>query len=81
MDRDRGLRVDRLLEQLNATVAAHDLAGLRDLWSHLDSYIFNKLENHFAPGQSVYNTNYKPIDSSVKFSHNLKRRLIISSLR
>ncbi|XP_077292460.1 WD repeat-containing protein 91 [Arctopsyche grandis] len=49
MDRDRGLRVDRLLEQLNATVAAHDLAGLRDLWSHLDSYIFNKLENHFAP--------------------------------
>lgn len=29
----------------------YDLAGLRELWSHLDQRMFSKLENDFAPGK------------------------------
>lgn len=49
-DKEKGLRVDRLLDQLTASIASHDLTALRDLWSHLDTYIFSKLEIHFTPG-------------------------------
>ena len=43
-EKEKGFRVDRLLEQLNGFIASHDLAGLLELWRHLDSRIFTRLE-------------------------------------
>ncbi len=35
---------DRILEQLSQQISGHDLAGLLDLWKHLDMRIFSKLD-------------------------------------
>ena len=43
-EKEKGFRVDRLLEQLNGFIASHDLSGLLELWRHLDSRIFTRLE-------------------------------------
>lgn len=49
-DKDRGFRVDKLIDQITSFIYNSDLQSLRDLWSHLDNLLFSKLEQHFAPG-------------------------------
>ncbi|XP_026480380.1 WD repeat-containing protein 91-like [Ctenocephalides felis] len=48
-DKDRGFRVDKLIDQIISYIHNYDLQGLRDLWGHLDSLLFSKLEQHFTP--------------------------------
>lgn len=51
-EKDKGFRVDKIVDNLVLSINTHDLNGLRELWGHLDSLIFSKLEQHFVPGKS-----------------------------
>uniref|UniRef100_A0A2R5LLM7 WD repeat-containing protein 91 n=1 Tax=Ornithodoros turicata TaxID=34597 RepID=A0A2R5LLM7_9ACAR len=48
-DKDKGFRPDRLVEHFSGCMESMDLAGLRDLWCHLDSHVFRRLEQTFLP--------------------------------
>ncbi|KAJ1525458.1 hypothetical protein ONE63_010268 [Megalurothrips usitatus] len=48
-DKEKGFRVDKLVEQLTQHIYAYDLTALRELWSHLDHKIFTRLEQEFTP--------------------------------
>lgn len=48
-DKDKGFRVDKLVEQLTQYIYAYDLSALRELWAHLDHRIFTRLEQEFTP--------------------------------
>lgn len=47
-DRDKGLRPDKITEQLMAYVSASDIQGLRDYWNHLDCKLFCRLEQIYS---------------------------------
>lgn len=47
-DKDKGFRVDKIIEQITHSINIQDLQGLRDIWSHLDGHLFSKLEHSFA---------------------------------
>lgn len=49
-DKDKGFRVDKLVEQIIHFINVSDLSGLKEYWSHLDSLVFSKLEIHVQPG-------------------------------
>ncbi|CAG2059799.1 unnamed protein product, partial [Timema podura] len=49
VDKDKGFRVDKILDQLMQYIFSYDLVSLKELWSHLDHKMFSKLEHHFAP--------------------------------
>ncbi|RZC34580.1 WD repeat-containing protein 91 [Asbolus verrucosus] len=49
-DKEKSFRVDKIIEQLMHFVTNYDLNSLRELWGHLDSHMFTKLESHFIPG-------------------------------
>lgn len=51
-EKDKGFRVDKIVDNLVLSINTHDLNGLRELWGHLDTLIFSKLEQHFVPGES-----------------------------
>uniref|UniRef100_A0A8C6T9V9 WD repeat-containing protein 91 n=1 Tax=Neogobius melanostomus TaxID=47308 RepID=A0A8C6T9V9_9GOBI len=44
-DKDKGFRVDRILEQLQQLVLSFDLAGLREYWAYLEKRLFSRLED------------------------------------
>ncbi|KPJ10462.1 WD repeat-containing protein 91 [Papilio machaon] len=48
-DKDKGFRVDKIVDQILHYVNVSDLAGLKEYWSHLDSLVFSKLEVHVQP--------------------------------
>nr|XP_026495472.1 WD repeat-containing protein 91 [Vanessa tameamea] len=48
-DKDKGFRVDKIVEQIIHYINVSDLGGLKEYWSHLDSLIFSKLEIHVQP--------------------------------
>ncbi|GBP27286.1 WD repeat-containing protein 91 [Eumeta japonica] len=48
-DKDKGFRVDKIVEQILQYINTSDLNGLKEYWSHLDSLVFSKLEIHFQP--------------------------------
>ena len=48
-EKEKGFRVDRIVDQLNSFINSHDLCGLLDLWRHLDSRIFTRLEASRVP--------------------------------
>ncbi|XP_062530081.1 WD repeat-containing protein 91 isoform X2 [Bombyx mori] len=48
-DKDKGFRVDKIIEQIMHFINVSDLNGLKEYWSHLDSLIFTKLEIHVQP--------------------------------
>lgn len=50
-DKDKGFRVDKIIEQILATINTQDLNALREIWSHLDGHLFSKLEHAFAAGK------------------------------
>lgn len=49
-DKERSFRVDKVIDQLTQLINTYDLNGLRELWYHLDSCMFSKLESHFTNG-------------------------------
>ncbi|CAH2042614.1 unnamed protein product, partial [Iphiclides podalirius] len=48
-DKDKGFRVDKIVEQILHYINVSDLSGLKEYWSHLDSLVFSKLEVHVQP--------------------------------
>lgn len=50
VDKERSFRVDKIIDQLMHLISVYDLNALRELWIHLDSCMFTKLESHFAAG-------------------------------
>lgn len=50
-DKDKGFRVDKIIEQITHSISVQDLQGLRELWNHLDGHLFSKLEHSFASGK------------------------------
>ncbi|KAJ0173978.1 hypothetical protein K1T71_010124 [Dendrolimus kikuchii] len=48
-DKDKGFRVDKIIEQIVHYINVSDLSGLKEYWSHLDSLVFSKLEVHVQP--------------------------------
>ncbi|KAK3932037.1 WD repeat-containing protein 91 [Frankliniella fusca] len=48
-DKDKGFRVDKLVEQLTQHIYSYDLVALKELWAHLDHKIFSRLEQEFTP--------------------------------
>lgn len=47
-DKDKSFRAEKILEQCNIFINNHDLQSLRELWSHLDTNLFSKLEHTYA---------------------------------
>lgn len=43
-EKDKGLRSDKVVEQILSLISTHDLQGLRDLWQHLNSRLFRRLD-------------------------------------
>ncbi|XP_024086352.1 WD repeat-containing protein 91 isoform X2 [Cimex lectularius] len=50
VDKDRGFRVDKIVDQFLLLINNCDLNSLRALWSHFDQKIFSKLDHEFTPG-------------------------------
>lgn len=50
-EKDKGFRVDKIIDQITHAINVHDLTGLRDIWSHLDGHLFSKLEHSFMAGK------------------------------
>ncbi|OXB75397.1 UNVERIFIED_CONTAM: hypothetical protein H355_010599 [Colinus virginianus] len=48
-DREKGFRVDKIVEQLQQFVQSYDLAALRDYWGYLDRRLFSRLEDMYRP--------------------------------
>lgn len=44
------LKVDKIVDQFMQYIHMYDLVSLRELWGHLDTRLFSRLENHFVPG-------------------------------
>lgn len=52
-DKDKGFRVDKIIDQLMHSINSQDLHALREIWNHLDGHLFSKLEHSFAFGKSI----------------------------
>uniref|UniRef100_A0A0A9XRW3 WD repeat-containing protein 91 n=2 Tax=Lygus hesperus TaxID=30085 RepID=A0A0A9XRW3_LYGHE len=50
VDKDRGFRVDRIVDQFLVFINNSDLTSLRELWLHFDQKIFSKLDHDFTQG-------------------------------
>lgn len=50
-DKEKSFRVDKIIEQLLHSVSNYDLNSLRELWGHLETHMFSKLETQFMPGE------------------------------
>lgn len=50
-DKEKSFRVDKIIEQLLQFIFSYELHSLRELWSHLDSHMFTKLESNFIPSK------------------------------
>ncbi|XP_019370514.1 PREDICTED: WD repeat-containing protein 91 isoform X1 [Gavialis gangeticus] len=48
-DREKGFRVDKIVDQLQQFVQNYDLTALRDYWSYLDRRLFSRLEDMYRP--------------------------------
>lgn len=51
IDKDKGFRVDKIVDQLMQFINNYDLNSLREFWGHLDNRMFSKLENQFGSGK------------------------------
>lgn len=47
-DKEKGFRVDRIVDQFLQLIYAHDLTAVREFWSHLHTRMFSKLEIEFT---------------------------------
>ncbi|XP_078424554.1 WD repeat-containing protein 91 isoform X1 [Cetorhinus maximus] len=46
-DKDKGFRVDKIVEHLQHLVQGYDLNGLREYWGYLDRRLFSRLEDAY----------------------------------
>ncbi|XP_078064835.1 WD repeat-containing protein 91-like, partial [Mustelus asterias] len=46
-DKEKGFRVDKIVEQLQHLVQSYDLNGLREYWGYLDRRLFSRLEDAY----------------------------------
>ena len=44
-EKEKGFRMDKFLELMTGYISAYDLVSLRELWHHLNTKIFSRLEN------------------------------------
>ncbi|XP_069619271.1 WD repeat-containing protein 91 [Ranitomeya imitator] len=49
VDKEKGFRVDRIVEQLLQFIQSYDLNGLVDYWSYLERRLFSRLEDVYRP--------------------------------
>ncbi|KAF7996912.1 hypothetical protein HCN44_002558 [Aphidius gifuensis] len=47
-EKEKGFRVDKIVDQLMQYIYTFDIVSLRELWGYLDTKIFSHLENHFT---------------------------------
>lgn len=43
-EKEKGFRADRLVDQVVSCIQSHDLQGLRELWQHLNTRLFRRLD-------------------------------------
>eukprot|EP00088_Acartia_fossae_P064642 TRINITY_DN7959_c2_g1_i2.p1 TRINITY_DN7959_c2_g1~~TRINITY_DN7959_c2_g1_i2.p1 ORF type:complete len:710 (-),score=131.14 TRINITY_DN7959_c2_g1_i2:81-2210(-) len=43
-EKEKGFRVDRVVESLNQCISSYDLAALLDNWKHFENHIFSKID-------------------------------------
>ncbi|KAJ7329967.1 hypothetical protein JRQ81_016141 [Phrynocephalus forsythii] len=48
-DKEKGFRVDKIVDQLLQFVHSYDLTALRDYWTYLDRRLFSRLEDVYRP--------------------------------
>nr|XP_033806906.1 WD repeat-containing protein 91 isoform X2 [Geotrypetes seraphini] len=48
-DKEKGFRVDKIVDQLQQFVQNYDLGSLRDYWGYLDRRLFSRLEDVYRP--------------------------------
>ncbi|XP_012058848.1 PREDICTED: WD repeat-containing protein 91 [Atta cephalotes] len=48
-EKEKGFRVDKIIDQLMQYIYTYDLTSLRELWGHFDTRMFCRLESHFTP--------------------------------
>ncbi|XP_041916046.1 WD repeat-containing protein 91 [Alosa sapidissima] len=55
-DKEKGFRVDKIIEQLQLFILNGDLTGLKDYWGYLDRRLFCRLEDVYRPTVSKLRT-------------------------
>ncbi|XDV38095.1 hypothetical protein PO909_007575 [Leuciscus waleckii] len=55
-DKEKGFRVDKIIDQLQHLIQNHDLAGLKEYWAYLDRRLFSRLEDVYRPTVSKLRT-------------------------
>ncbi|CAH6778424.1 WD repeat-containing protein 91 [Phodopus roborovskii] len=55
-DKEKGFRVDKIVDQLQQLMQVYDLAALRDYWSYLERRLFSRLEDIYRPTISKLKT-------------------------
>ncbi|XP_029453098.1 WD repeat-containing protein 91 [Rhinatrema bivittatum] len=48
-DKEKGFRVDKIVDQLQQFIQNYDLGSLRDYWGYLDRRLFSRLEDVYRP--------------------------------
>ncbi|KAL4617303.1 WD repeat-containing protein 91 [Arapaima gigas] len=48
-DKEKGFRVDKIIDQLQQFIQAYDLSGLKEYWGYLDRRLFCRLEDVYRP--------------------------------
>uniref|UniRef100_A0A672S7C0 WD repeat-containing protein 91 n=1 Tax=Sinocyclocheilus grahami TaxID=75366 RepID=A0A672S7C0_SINGR len=48
-DKEKGFRVDKIIDQLQQLIQSFDLTGLKEYWAYLDRRLFSRLEDVYRP--------------------------------
>lgn len=48
-DKEKGFRVDKIIDQLQQLIQNYDLTGLKEYWAYLDRRLFSRLEDVYRP--------------------------------
>uniref|UniRef100_A0A8C1AZ15 WD repeat-containing protein 91 n=1 Tax=Cyprinus carpio carpio TaxID=630221 RepID=A0A8C1AZ15_CYPCA len=54
-DKEKGFRVDKIIDQLQQLIQSYDLTGLKEYWAYLDRRLFSRLEDRFYVIHTVQN--------------------------
>lgn len=63
-DKDKGFRVDKIIDQILGAINTQDLQLLREIWNHLDGHLFSKLEHSFASGKFYSRKSFSNLNMS-----------------
>ncbi|TRY71914.1 hypothetical protein TCAL_00179 [Tigriopus californicus] len=56
VDKEKGFRPDKIIDHILSLMGSHDLSGLRELWAHLQTRLFSRLEHKEAQAVSKLET-------------------------